>query len=74
MSPKGLDSPYTNTALEIVNVCKQTLAEVCCIGAFAKVLTNDTAKFNKTKMVLYLDLNHTLMHSAKFCYSILNRM
>lgn len=25
----GPDSPYTKTALEIVNVCKQTLAEVC---------------------------------------------
>lgn len=24
----GPDSPYTKTALEIVNVCKQTLAEV----------------------------------------------
>lgn len=24
----GADSPYTKTALEIVNVCKQTLAEV----------------------------------------------
>lgn len=28
-SPSGPDSPYTKTALEIVNVCKQTLAEVC---------------------------------------------
>lgn len=28
-SPSGSDSPYTKTALEIVNVCKQTLAEVC---------------------------------------------
>lgn len=25
----GPDSPYTKTALEIVSVCKQTLAEVC---------------------------------------------
>lgn len=49
MSPKGLDSPYTNTALEIVNVCKQTLAEVCYIVVFAKVFTNDTVKFNKSK-------------------------
>lgn len=25
----GPDSPFTKTALEIVNVCEQTLAEVC---------------------------------------------
>lgn len=31
MSFTGPDSPYTKTALEIVNVCKQTLAEVCWV-------------------------------------------
>lgn len=31
----GQDSPYTTTALDIVNVCKQTLAEVQCVDLLA---------------------------------------
>lgn len=35
LSFKGADSPYTKTALEIVNVCKQTLSEVCYLSVFS---------------------------------------
>lgn len=35
LSFKGSDSPYTKTALEIVNVCKQTLSEVCYLYVFS---------------------------------------
>lgn len=71
MSPKGLDSPYTNTALDIVNVCKQTLSEVCCIVVFVKVFTNDTAKFNKIKFkrsYIYIQIRLFSSSSTSFFF------